>query len=70
MTLFTIYDIITLCNMLINYIFLERRYVYIMANKANNNNHANQKNPNSKAHKAGRDNRANQKNPNNTKTKG
>ena len=41
-----------------------------MGNKANNNNHANQKNPNSKAHKAGRDNRANQKNPNNTKTKG
>lgn len=39
------------------------------ATKANKDNHANQKNPNSKAHKAGRD-RSNQKNPNNTKTKG
>lgn len=38
--------------------------------KANRDNHANQKNPNSNAHKAGRDNRSNQKNPNNTKTKG
>lgn len=40
------------------------------ATKANKDNHANQKNPNSNAHKAERDNRSNQKNPNNTKTKG
>ena len=37
--------------------------------KANKDNHANKKNPNSKANKAGRDNRSNQKNPNNQKTK-
>ncbi len=37
--------------------------------KANKDNHANQKNPNSKAHKAAVDNRANQKNPNNKATK-
>ena len=41
-----------------------------MSQKSNNDNHANQKNPNSAAHKAGRDNRANQKNPNHAPTKG
>ena len=39
-------------------------------NKAARDNHANQKNPGTKAWKAARDNRANQMNPNNHKTKG
>lgn len=41
-----------------------------MSQKSNNDNHANQKNPNSAAHKAGRDNRANQKNPNHAADQG
>jgi hypothetical protein len=36
-------------------------------NKQQQDHHANQKNPNNKAHKAAQDNRANQKNLNNKK---